>query len=284
MEAGAFGTAETARIVGISPARVRSWARAGICRPERVGTRFAFSFQDLVMLRTAHRLLTCRVPFIRVRRALSALPRQVPRGLPLSGVRVYAGEGTVLACVGDDVWRPESGQWIFPFARATADRGHGVPAASAFKKPCASPPACSDAVAVEWFERAVAIEAENARQACFWYRRALHLDPNLGDAFLNLGRLLHEGGDAPAALRLYREAVRCTPGDPVAHYNVGVALEDRGDPRGALDAYRTALRLDASLADAHFNAGRILESMGARALARRHFGAYQRISRQSADT
>ena len=65
-----LSTAEVSRILGIREARVRELARAGLCRPARSGRSYAFSFQDLVVLRAAEGLLRRKVPAARVQRAL----------------------------------------------------------------------------------------------------------------------------------------------------------------------------------------------------------------------
>jgi DNA-binding transcriptional MerR regulator len=73
-----LSTAEVSRILRMPEARVRALARAGLCRPARRGRRYAFSFQDLVVLRTAQGLIENKVPPARVRDALAALLRQLP--------------------------------------------------------------------------------------------------------------------------------------------------------------------------------------------------------------
>ena len=73
-----LSTAEVARVLGLKEARIREWVRSGLCRPARKGRRYAFSFQDLVILRAAKGLLESGVSSARVRRALAALGRELP--------------------------------------------------------------------------------------------------------------------------------------------------------------------------------------------------------------
>jgi DNA-binding transcriptional MerR regulator len=77
----ALSTGEVARILGMPESRVRELVRAGLCQPARHGRRYAFSFQDVVVLRAAQGLLENRVPPSRVRRALSSLAGELPRSL-----------------------------------------------------------------------------------------------------------------------------------------------------------------------------------------------------------
>jgi tetratricopeptide (TPR) repeat protein len=134
------------------------------------------------------------------------------------------------------------------------------------------------AAAGYWFARAVSLEEENKTEACAAYRQALNLDPDLADAYLNLGRLLHESGKVSEALRLYREAVRRIPDDPVAHYNLATALEDEGNVRAAAKHYHVAVELDAEFADAHYNLAQLLERLGQEKRALRHLMEYRRLT------
>ena len=92
-----LSTAEVARILDLPGPRIRELVRGGLCRPARRGRAYAFSFQDVVVLRAAKGLLESRVPAARVRRALEQLSEQLPPDRPLSGVRVFAdGNGGLM--------------------------------------------------------------------------------------------------------------------------------------------------------------------------------------------
>src|SRR5215207_3200062 len=79
-----YSTKDVAALLGLSPAQVRSYVRAGFLSPQQ-GSRgeYYFSFQDLVLLRTAKGLLAARVPRRRVRLALQNLREQLPSDRPL---------------------------------------------------------------------------------------------------------------------------------------------------------------------------------------------------------
>src|SRR5690606_4840915 len=85
-----------------------------------------------------------------------------------------------------------------------------------------------------WVRRGRALEALDPAAACDAYRRALELDPDHPEANINLGRLVHESGQADAAAELYRVALKSRPDDAVAWFNLGVALGDLGDLDAAL--------------------------------------------------
>lgn len=273
-----FRTAEVARIIGVSSRRVRAWVREGLCRPQRSGRAYAFSFQDLVLLRAAHGLIRARVPSARVRRGLRELSRQLPRDRPISGVRIYADGKHVTVRDGRRAWIPESGQTVFVFDVGELAR-HSLKVISA-KPPARAGAECSrEEEAFRFFDEALDTEEDDRERACELYRRAVQLDPTLTDAWINLGRLVHERGNVREAIELYRQALEHEPRDSIAHYDLAMALEDIGDEEGAERHYRRAVALDGSFADAHFNLARLLERLGQRVQALRHFMAYKKLTK-----
>ncbi len=133
--------------------------------------------------------------------------------------------------------------------------------------------------AESWFQLGCELEAAASGDALNAYRSALELDAGHADAWLNLGRLLHEGGDLAAAERCYRRALEARPGDSTAAFNLGVALQDRGRRRPAIAAYLRAIDLDPDAADAHFNAALLYVELGERAAAVRHLKRYKALTR-----
>ncbi len=203
-----LSTAEVARILGIKEARVRSLARAGLCRPVRRGRAYAFSFQDLVVLRAARGLLDARVPPARVRRALAALARELPPGRPASGLRIYADGRQVAVRDGRAAWHPETGQTVLTFEvdelarRVDELRPEPAPRSEA-------PDAAAQAR--REFERALELEDDDREAACAAYERALALDPNFANAHFNLAGLCEQLGRKSDAIRHYNEYDKLTP-------------------------------------------------------------------------
>jgi tetratricopeptide (TPR) repeat protein len=266
---GGYSTREVATLLGLSQAQIRSCARAGFVAPQ-VGPRgeLLFSFQDLVLLRTAKALLAARIPQRRIRIALENLHAQLPQGQPLTAVRISAQGHHVVARDGGESWHPESGQTLLDFEVADLARE-----AAALEPRRPAPQS-----AAEWYEQGVELEADDPAAAMAAYRRALAIAPDLTDAHLNLGRLLHEGGDPAQAETHYRRALAVDPGDALAAYNLGVALQDRHQPHEAAAAYEQAIALDPTLADAHFNLSGIYEQLGEKAAAFRHLRTYRSLT------
>ena len=267
---GQLSTTEAARILGLREARIREIVRAGLCRPARRGRAYAFRFQDLVVLRAAKGLLDRGVPAARVRRALAALARALPEDRPLSGVRIFADGKRVAVCERGAVWQPETGQTLLAFeVDALAQEVDAAARARAAQTP--SPAECA-------FQEALDLDGVDAEAARAAYRRALELDPDRTDAWVNLGRLVQEAGDPGEAARLYHEALARSPDDAVVHFNLALALEDRKEPGAARAHYERALALDAEFADAHYNLASLCEQQGRAADALRHYRAYKKLT------
>jgi len=266
-----FSTAEVARILRTREPRIRELVRSGLCRARREGRGYAFHFQDLVVLRTALALIDARVPAARVHRALLALHEALPADHSLAGLRIHADGRQVVVRDASGRWNPETGQALLDFGTdELAERARNVREHTVVSAPAAS--------AEHQFERALELQDDDPAAARTAYARAIELDPELVDAYVSLGPLLHQAGDAREAARLYHGALERTPQDPIVHFNLALALEDVGGPSPAISHYEHALELDPSFADAHYNLAGLCEQVGRYADALRHYQAYKKLT------
>jgi tetratricopeptide (TPR) repeat protein len=270
-----YSAKDVARLLDLSPSQVRSLVRDGLVEGKR-GARgeYRFSFQDLVLLRVACELRGARVKPRRIRRALSALRGRLPVGRSLSALKIGAEGDRVVVHDGTKRWNPESGQLPFSF-----DVGELAREAAPLARAQARAARDRELSAEDWYELGCDLEAPAPADAREAYARALALDPAHVEANVNLGRLLHEEGDAPGAEARYRVALRTRPEDATAAFNLGVALEDQGRFAEALDAYEQSLAADPRSADAHYNAAGLCERLGRREAALRHLRDYREITR-----
>ena len=236
-----------------------------------------FSFQDLVFLRTAGSLAAAGVAPRRIHASLARLREKMPDGRPLTGVRLAVEGGRVVVEEGARRWQPESGQILFDFGVADLARKVAPMVRRAFREARDDGPEFS---ADDWFEWACELEPGSPAEAREAYGHALALDPRHADALVNLGRLLHESGDARGAEPHYRSALAARPSDATAAFNLGVALEDLGRDADALEAYERAVSIDPGNADAHFNAAGLAEKLGRAAAALRHLRTYRTLIRE----
>jgi len=269
-----YSASDVARLLELSPAQVRAWARDGLVEGKR-GARgeYRFSFQDLVLLRVARELRGARVTPRRIRRALSALRGNLPVGRALSALKIGAEGDRVVVHDGTKRWNPESGQLHFAFEVKDLARD-AAPLARAQARAARD----QELGAEDWYELGCDLEAPAPAEAREAYERALKLDPAHVEANVNLGRLLHEAGDAKGAEARYRAALEAQPEDATAAFNLGVALEDQQRFEDALAAYESALAADPRCSDAHYNAAGLCERLRRHEAALRHLRSYRELT------
>jgi len=273
-----YSSQDVARLLGLTVAQVRAFARDGFLTPapgRGARRKLQFSFQDLVILRTAKALVAARIPARRIRGALKNLRHQLPRGRSLAELRIVAEGDRIVVSDGTTAWNPESGQTHLDFAVSDlATRAAPI----ARRTAQAARAAESDLDGEDWYELGLELEAVEPGEARDAYRRALELDAHHADAHVNLGRLLHEQGLVEEAERHYRLALRERPEHATAAFNLRIALEDLDRPTDAIEAYRAALAVEPRLADAHYNVARLYERLGKKAAALRHLSSYERLT------
>ncbi len=252
----------------LSRSTIRSLIAAGFVAPAR-GPRGAwlFSFQDLIVLRTAQALADAKVPPRRITRSMRDLRRHLPDAMPLSGLSICAVADRVVIREGGSRWQAESGQYLLAFDGDPADGSLSVIERNeAVDEPSG---------ALGWFARGVSLEREDVDAALRAYEHAVDADPALLDAYINLGRLLHDAGRFAKAELVYRAAINTGGDDPVLLYNLGVLLEDMERGPEAMDAYEAALRGDPGLADCHYNLSLLCSKLAKPKEAIRHMARYR---------
>lgn len=245
-------------------------------RPER-GPRneMRFSFQDLVLLRTAFELRRARVPPRTILQALTNLRDDLPSELPLTGLRITAAGAHVVV---RDAGLPRdavTGQLLMDFEMVAADDG-GMAVLSGRSDALVDPGAQAARMHLEHGD---ALEAEDRHAAMQAYRQAIALDASLLPAYVSLGAMLCEDGACADAAAVFEQALSNGVADAYLHFNHAIALEDTGQPTAAMESYQAALLLDPQFADAHFNLARLLQEAGNVQGALRHWSAYRRIQR-----
>ena len=259
-------------MLGLGRSVVSSLISGGFVSPAR-GARneYRFTFQDVVLLRTAYHLRAAHIPPRRMLRSLKQLRSKLPDELPLSGLRITAVGNNVAVREGNSQWEAETGQLLMDFEVANAQ------GTVAFLQPGPAGGQAAPPDAAEWFARGEQLEQDDSVAAEAAYRQALSLAADHVDAYVNLGALLCEAGRCAEAVALYDLAIERCPNVSLLHFNRAIALEDQHQEPEALASYERCLALAPDLADAHFNAARLYAKNGQPQRALRHYNTYRRL-------
>ena len=272
-DAGGYRTREVAELTGLKPSLIRRFVQHGLIEPTRGRAgEFHFSFQDMVLLRTAKGLLDADVSSRRTLAALTKLRdrlREEGAQRPLSAMRIFADGNTVMVRDEDALWDVETGQGHFAFevehlagdVRKIATRNLAIARAS------------DDLDSDDWYNFGLDLEEVAPEKAPEAYTRSINLNPANADAHVNLGRLYQVRGDLKHAKRHYRLALDAVPEHQLALYNLGTVFDELDELDTAVDYYRQA----ASIPDAHYNLARIFEVRGDELSYLRHMLRYQSL-------
>lgn len=270
----AYSVKEVAGLLGLTVQQIRRFVAAGLLEPRR-GPRgeLHFSFQDLAFLRLVKRLSSERLAPRRIHRALRRLRAQLPAHEPLSGVRIAAERGQLIARQRGELWDPESGQRLFDFESEPEFEVRGLGDSRGEETPLEIHMSAED-----WYRLGCELHEGEPEQARGAYQHALELEPELADARINLGCLHHLAGRFEEAEAAYRCVLHERPDDPVATFDLAVVLEDLARLDEAIAVYERALELDPECADAHYNLARLRDRLGEPAAAIRHLRDYRRLT------
>lgn len=266
-----FSSGEISRLLGISPARLRTFDRAGVVSPtaRRRGRR-AYSFSDLIALRTAQSLLEQRVRLRDVTRAVGALKRSLPKVTrPLQELRIVSDGQRVIVHTMDGAFEPLTGQMVLDFeVKSLRDDVVRVLRPSAGRERART--------AYELYLRASQLDEDPASmdEAEALYREAVTLDPWLAIAYTNLGNIRFRRHDAEAAELLYKKALEIDVRQPEAQYNLGYVMLERGQPELSVPLFHGAIEADPKFSDAYFNLAMAYEQIGETSKARPFWKSY----------
>ncbi|PWT95834.1 MAG: hypothetical protein C5B53_10800 [Candidatus Melainabacteria bacterium] len=102
-------------------------------------------------------------------------------------------------------------------------------------------------------------KANKLSSAISEYQAAIAANPNLSQAYSNLGMIYNQQHNYPEALTEFRRALAIDPKDAITYNGIGAALRAQKDLAGAIKNWQTAVSLDPKLATAHYNLGTAYE-------------------------
>jgi DNA-binding transcriptional MerR regulator len=157
---------EVAELVELPRETIWELTRAGILEPDRTNAFYQYSFQDILILRTAKELIQDGVRKSRLNRALTSLKQRLPTSRPLSSIRISKDGSQIVVREENTVFNAESGQLHLNFDLSANpavvsqlakrdDLGHGDEVLTAD----------------DWFDLGVDLEAVSPDDAPAAYRR-----------------------------------------------------------------------------------------------------------------
>ena len=221
-----YGVREVQKLLRLPRSTIRTLVAAGFVSPAR-GPRNAwrFSFQDLIVLRTAQALAAANVPARRIARSMKELRRHLPQSMPLSGLSIAAEADRVVVREGSQRWQADSGQYLLAFEGSPADGSLTV-----LERP-APPTEPLDA----YIERGCALqEAGQLAEAERAYREGLEACGEDAVLLYNLGIVLEDLERRSDALAMYERALSADPAFADCHYNLALLYEALGKPQYAI--------------------------------------------------
>ena len=276
----AYDVKDLKRLFGLPPSAVRSLARAGNINPVRRKGRLHYTFEDLLVLRTASALRAAKISARRINRTLQELRLALPAQVMLNQISLTALGDRIAIRENGTLRESETGQYALALEIVEEKGQLHVIARQEDAAPARSAAAAAAATADEIFDRALVLEDRAPSQAREAYEACLEADPDHLEARINLGRLLHADGRLAEAEKIYRGA---NHREPLLTFNLAVLLEDLGREPDAIKAYRETLAMDPQFADAHFNIARLYERAKDPQASLRHLLAYRRmVARQGA--
>jgi len=266
-----YSLREVVSLAGLSRNIVLRLVKDAIVAPARVNSReYRFSFQDLIVLRTARALYAANIAPRRVLASLRRLRASLPASIPISGLRISALGCDVVVHESGSSWHADSGQLLLDFD-AKPDCGQAVLIERADT---------ASTEAGREFELACSLEDELPDAACEHYRHAIDAWPQMVNAYVNLGCLLHALKRLDEAATVYHAGLDACEDKALLWYNLGVLEEDRAYIAEALHAYRSAIALDQEMSDAYFNIARLYAALGRSHDALQAYNAFRRLQRE----
>lgn len=274
-----FSRQDLRRILRLSERQLAAWQRGGLL-PQAA----AYSFSDLIALKTIQKLRENKIPLKRIQHALEALRKKLKEvEHPLTELKISSDGRRILVGYEGTTMEPLTGQFLFNFQ--TSRLGASVRA----MKPASSAPAPQTRFPKDaqirkqeseaWFVRGLRLEEkpETMDQAQEAYQRAIELNPEAAGAYINLGTLYYNLHRLSEAEHCYLKASQIDPRYALAFFNLGNVYDERGDLEEARRLYEQALHIQGDYADAHYNLALVLEKLGQRGKAMPHWRRYLKL-------
>ena len=99
-------------------------------------------------------------------------------------------------------------------------------------------------------------------EAISTYHRAIHAKTDFADAYLNLGNVLREKGEAEYAVDSYMKAIEFNPHFADAYLSLGLVMNELGDVQEAIACYQKSIELKSDFVDSYLSLGLAKNELG----------------------
>ncbi|HZP44252.1 MAG TPA: tetratricopeptide repeat protein [Candidatus Binataceae bacterium] len=261
-----FSTRAAARILAVSPDRIRYWVKRRLISPTAPhGRRYRFAFSDLLLMRMAKELLPTRRHLEPFRRCFDSVRRKFDGARPVTALRLRNEDGRIVVRDHGCIYEAESGQLLL-FGDSERPAGcveNGFGPARIRTR----------------FDEARRLAESNPLRALMLYSDLIDREPQNFEAHLRMAALLETEGDLGDALRHLQAAALIVPGNAEVHLRLGLLYRQREELELAVQSFVRALDCDATLVEAHRNLADLYERLGRKRDALRHLSALSRFGR-----
>ncbi len=259
-----FTVKQAARMLGISPRRLRHWEKIQFV-PRSIHTEEGafYTFQDLISLKAAAELISGGISLQQVTKSLEMIKKKFPNIRNLSELKFFSQNNMLFMRHNGMSFHPITGQLLLDFE----DQKPAV--STQFKNPH------QEKNHMFWFEYGLRCDIEGKWQvAAKAYRKALKMNPTLADCWNNLATIFYRVGRKKKAIRYYLNALKINPSYKLAYYNLGNIFEEIKKYKFAIKMYLKAIELDPNYYDAHYNLALVYDKTHAYAEACHHWEIY----------
>jgi tetratricopeptide (TPR) repeat protein len=263
MAGQSFSTRMAARILAISPARIRYWVKRKLVTPTATqGRNYQFSFEDLLRMRLTKELLPNGGRVLPLKQCFDRLGRVIDQSRPLTSLKLYQRDGHILARDGAAQFEADSGQLLLAL---TSDSGQPLGKLD------------GPARMRRLLQSAAELEETDPLRALKLYHEYVEHEPEDSAIHRRLSRLFETCGDLSGAIRHLETVVRLEPGEAEVHFDLGVMYRKQSDLTRAEENFLRALECDANLIEAHLHLAEIYERQSRPRDSFRHLSAAHRL-------
>jgi tetratricopeptide (TPR) repeat protein len=263
-----FSTRAAARILAVSPDRIRYWVKRKLINPSAPrGRRYRFAFHDLLMMRMAKELLPTRRHLEPFRRCFDGVRRYFDGSRSMTSLKLQNDDGRILVRDREVVFEAESGQLLlfFDVERPAGKVEDGFGPARVRAR----------------FDEAKRLAESDPLRALMLYSDLIGKEPRNFELHLRMASLLEREGDLTGALRHLQGAALIVPANAEVHLRLGVVHRRREEFDLAVQSFVRAIDCDPLAIEAHRNLAELYDQLGRKRDALRHLSTLHRLSRDN---